>query len=125
MDWRALATGDDRLAIGWFFDTLSGDQRAGLNVWTVLAVLAATEGVRMAVFFGAVNVWDYNWNLLQMLMHSNMLAWIVEGAGAVEAHGTLASCCVTARRCVPSGAMPAKRPHRTRRGRFLSSSAAA
>lgn len=66
----------------WFFDALTGDGPAGMNVWSVIALLAATEGVRIVVFFFAAVVWTFNWHILMAVQRANMLAWIVRGPGA-------------------------------------------
>lgn len=74
-----LATG---LATRAFFDRLSGDVPAGFGIWTLLALLVATEGVRSAVFVGAATLWRASWTTMESLLRRNMLAALLLGAGA-------------------------------------------
>src|SRR5688572_23599759 len=79
------------LAIGYtislFFRTLTGDAPAGINVWTVIAMLAGLEVTRAVVHFNASYWWNKWWLIGMTLMRANMLAWIVRGVGV----GTLPS----------------------------------
>src|SRR5688500_9822771 len=74
-------------AISLFFRTLTDDAPAGLNVWTVIAMLAGIEVTRAVVHFNASYWWNKWWLIGMTLMRANMLAWIVRGVGV----GTLPS----------------------------------
>lgn len=69
------------LVTGFFFDALSGHAPLGLNAWSALALLVVTEAVRVAVHFGAVVVWMFNWQILEAVLRTNMLDWVVRGPG--------------------------------------------
>ena len=70
------------LATGFFFDALDNNSTFDLNVATVVALLVAIEVTRMVCFFGAAVIWTYNWHVLETVLRTNMLEWIVEGRGA-------------------------------------------
>jgi ATP-binding cassette, subfamily B, bacterial len=76
------------LVTGLFFDALSGGAVAGLNAWTALALLVAVAAMQTAVFFGAAVVWTYYWQILEMVLRTNMLDWIVRGPGARRLPGS-------------------------------------
>jgi ATP-binding cassette, subfamily B, bacterial len=63
------------------FDTLTGSQPATLSVWTLLALLVASEGLRIAVLYLALFFWFIFWFTAQALMRANVLRWIVQGPG--------------------------------------------
>src|SRR5215213_6435329 len=46
------------------------------------ALLVATEGARIAVFYGAAVVWNASWNVMQTLVRVNLLRWLLTGKGA-------------------------------------------
>ena len=70
------------LATGYFSDGLDNNASFGLNVVSVIVLLVTIEVTRMVCFFGAAVVWTYNWQVLEAVLRTNMLGWIVEGGGA-------------------------------------------
>jgi ABC-type multidrug transport system fused ATPase/permease subunit len=74
-------------AISLFFRALTGEAPAGINAWTVIAMLAGVEVTRAVVHFNASYWWNKWWLIGMTLMRANMLAWIVRGVGV----GTLPS----------------------------------
>lgn len=70
------------LVVRSFFDSLSHSAAAGLDATTLLALLVGVEGTRLVVFFFAAVVWTGYWELVQLLVRSNLLAWLVSGPGA-------------------------------------------
>jgi ABC-type multidrug transport system fused ATPase/permease subunit len=74
-------------AISLFFRALTGEAPAGINAWTVIAMLAGIEITRAVVHFNASYWWNKWWLIGMTLMRANMLAWIVRGIGV----GTLPS----------------------------------
>ncbi len=75
------------LATGLFFDALDNHAAFDINVGTVIAVLVAIEVTRMVCFFGAAVVWTYNWQILEAVLRTNMLQWVVEGEGVKQLPG--------------------------------------
>lgn len=69
------------LVVGLIFDALSGGAPLGLNVWSILALLVVAEAVRVAVFYAAIVVWLYYWQVIAAVLRTNMLDWIVRGPG--------------------------------------------
>jgi ATP-binding cassette subfamily B protein len=73
------------LLYGWlsklFFDALSGEAPAGVNAWTVVALLAASGLVNMAIFRGATAVTSDLWLSVKALMRKNVLGWLLESPG--------------------------------------------
>ncbi|HEY0738304.1 MAG TPA: ABC transporter ATP-binding protein [Herpetosiphonaceae bacterium] len=63
------------------FNTLTGDAPATLGVWTLLALLVASEGLRILVFYLAMFFWMIFWFTAQALMRGNVMRWIVQGPG--------------------------------------------
>src|SRR5262245_65723600 len=49
------------LLIGVFFDTLSGNAQAGLSIWTILALFAATQVVRLVVLYTGIMAFSRFW----------------------------------------------------------------
>jgi ABC-type multidrug transport system fused ATPase/permease subunit len=70
------------LFIGMFFDALSGQQAAGVNVWTALGLLAASQLARAAVLYWGLFSWSDFWYTIEALLRRNMLGWLVQGPGA-------------------------------------------
>ncbi len=70
------------LFTGIFFDALSGRQDAGLNVWTALGLLAASQLARAAVLYWGLLSWSDFWYTIEALLRRNMLGWLVQGPGA-------------------------------------------
>lgn len=64
------------------FNTLTGDAPATLGVWTLLALLIGSEGLRVLVFFLALVFWFTFWFAAQVLMRGNVMRWIVQGPGS-------------------------------------------
>lgn len=69
------------IVVGLIFDALSGGAPLGLNVWSILALLVVAEAVRVAVFYAAIVVWLYYWQVIAAVLRTNMLDWIVRGPG--------------------------------------------
>ncbi|MBA3826614.1 MAG: ABC transporter ATP-binding protein [Ktedonobacterales bacterium] len=69
------------LIVGAYFDALTRHGTAGLNVWTVIALLVATTLVRVVLFAGAQVIWIAFWYTMEALIRRNMLAWLMEGPG--------------------------------------------
>jgi ABC-type multidrug transport system fused ATPase/permease subunit len=65
-----------------FFDALSGNAPAGWTVWTAVALMVATELVRMTSFYSGFWVWFNLEGAIQTVLRKNMLAHILEGPGA-------------------------------------------
>lgn len=70
------------LISGALFDTLTGSAPAQIGLWGLLALLVASEGLRIAFFFGGVWVWVSFWILTEAMLRANMLRWIVRGPGS-------------------------------------------
>lgn len=64
-----------------FFDTLTGSAPATFGIWTLVALLLATEGARVLAFLGAMFVYITFWLFAEALLRRNMLAWLVQGPG--------------------------------------------
>ncbi|HUS15098.1 MAG TPA: ABC transporter ATP-binding protein [Chloroflexia bacterium] len=64
-----------------FFDALSGHAPAGLGVWSLIALLAAAEAVRLTTVFTGFRVWMTFWFMAEALLRQNMLRRILQGAG--------------------------------------------
>ena len=73
-----IATG---LIIKAFFDGLSGDAPVVVGVWGLLALLLATEGTRIAMFYGSLGLWITFANGSEALLRANLLDWLVRGPG--------------------------------------------
>jgi ATP-binding cassette subfamily B protein len=63
------------------FDTLSGHARAGLNIWTLIALRVAVEVARFSLLY--ITGWQLNVFRLraETLMKGNMMRWLVAGPG--------------------------------------------
>src|SRR5438067_8774788 len=70
------------LLIGLFFDTLSGSAQAGWSIWTILALIAATQFVRVGTLYIAIISWSGFWFTIEALLRANMLSWLVGGRGS-------------------------------------------
>jgi ATP-binding cassette subfamily B protein len=70
------------LLIGVFFDTLSGNAQAGWSIWTVIALIAATQVVRVMVLYAGITAFSSFWFTTEALLRRNMLAWLVRGRGS-------------------------------------------
>jgi len=80
-----LATG---LLVRAAFDALSGHAPIGLNVWTLVALIAGAEVARLAVIFSTVRFGAAFHLGLASLMRGAMLNWLVSGPGARPAVGS-------------------------------------
>lgn len=69
------------LVMRLFFDALSGQAAAGLNLWTILTLLLVSEAALVGVRYAAAVVWTAAYLILMALPRVNMLAWIVGGPG--------------------------------------------
>src|SRR5207237_6003928 len=76
------------LLTGAFFDALSGKERAGLSVWTIIVLLAGVQVSRMGVLYAAIVKWSDFWFTMEALLRQNMLKWLVEGPGARVRRGS-------------------------------------
>jgi ABC-type multidrug transport system fused ATPase/permease subunit len=65
-----------------FFDALSGGSAVGLNIWTVLATMAAVQLGRVVVFSFGVDTFIDLWFTNECLLRRNMLNWLVCGPGS-------------------------------------------
>jgi ABC-type multidrug transport system fused ATPase/permease subunit len=64
-----------------FFDALTGQAPGGLNAWSVVALLAGTELLRISTLFAGIVVWVIAWYAYQLLMRHNLLARILATRG--------------------------------------------
>ena len=64
-----------------FFDTLSGDAPAQFGVWSLLGLLAATEGLRMIVWVVFWLMYLTLWFSLEALLRRNLFGWLMQGTG--------------------------------------------
>ena len=69
------------------FDALSGRSPAGLNVWTLVALMAAAEAARLVVIVSTVRFGQAFHLGLAALMRGAMLSWLVSGPGSRAAVG--------------------------------------
>jgi ATP-binding cassette subfamily B protein len=69
------------LAVRAFLDTLSGQAQAGLNAWTLLALLVAAQVARLLSFTAGIDQFVQLWFNGMTLMRKNMLRWLVCGKG--------------------------------------------
>ncbi len=60
-----------------FFDALTGHTGSGPNVWTILALLAGAEMLRVGSLFIGIYVWLGLWFTLEALLRRNLLARIL------------------------------------------------
>jgi ATP-binding cassette, subfamily B, bacterial len=70
------------LIIRWFFDTLSGASPAGLNEWSLMALLLATTVARAAALVAAGLTEQTVVQIAQALMRHNLLARVLTHPGA-------------------------------------------
>ncbi len=70
------------LAVRAFFDAVSGQAPAGLNAWTLLALLAASQLARVVIFSFGVETFIDQWIKFEFLLRRNMLNCLVNGPGA-------------------------------------------
>ncbi len=62
------------LVLRAIFDSLSGSMPAGLNSYSLIAVLAGVEAARWAIFFVAWVTWLRMWEWMSALLRANMLS---------------------------------------------------
>ncbi|HYO25217.1 MAG TPA: hypothetical protein VEQ85_09720, partial [Lacipirellulaceae bacterium] len=74
------------LATRAFFDALSGDADAGLNVWSAIALLVAVQLVEVFAGPALGNPWSPLQQKSQVLLQRNLFAGILRGYGR---HGLL------------------------------------
>jgi len=60
-----------------FFDALTGHAGSGPNSWTVLALLAGAELLRVSLLFIGIYVWLGLWFTLEALLRRNLLARVL------------------------------------------------
>ncbi len=65
-----------------FFTALTGDTPARFDVPTLIALLVATEGMRLITFAYGIRVWFMLWQTLKTLLRKNLFEWIMQGPGA-------------------------------------------
>lgn len=63
------------------FNTLSGKDSIGFDVWTILALVVGVSLARVSIMAGGVWTWSTLFFTLGSLMRRNMLAWLVDGPG--------------------------------------------
>lgn len=63
------------------FDSLSATAPAGLDTWTLLALMVATMATRLTLMVFGVRAWATTFFTFGSLLRRNLLAWIVTGAG--------------------------------------------
>jgi len=63
------------------FDAIGGASPAGLDVASLIALVVAVEGMRLAVFVGAFVVWSRWWARAHTLLRTNLLAAQVASGG--------------------------------------------
>jgi ATP-binding cassette subfamily B protein len=63
------------------FDSLSGNEPAGLNAYSLIAILAGLEAARWSIFFGAWVGWFRVWEWMSALVRANMLSGALFDAG--------------------------------------------
>ncbi len=71
-----------------FFDALSGAARAGLNVWTLIALLLLTTAGRIAVVLGGYLTSVVHGFTISGLLRRNLLARVLERPGARAVPGS-------------------------------------
>jgi ATP-binding cassette, subfamily B, bacterial len=69
------------LATKAVFDALSGHAPADLSLPALIALLLASDALHVAIFVGAVWVWNTYWLEMGALLRKNLLAWMVTGPG--------------------------------------------
>ncbi len=74
-----VATG---LIMRAFFDALSGSQRAGLGIWTLVAFMVVAGLAQMGGMYGGMSHWSKFWYTGEALLRNNMMRWLVQGKGA-------------------------------------------
>ncbi len=65
-----------------FFDSLSGGQEAGLNVWTVVALIGLVYAARLGAFTIGLRRFISYWYAIQALVRRNLLNWTLTGPGS-------------------------------------------
>lgn len=68
------------------FDSLSGQAEAGLNVWTLLALLGLVYLARLGAFAGSFRNFVRYWFTIQALLRRNLMQWSLEGPGSHPLH---------------------------------------
>lgn len=63
------------------FNTLAGESGIGLNIWTLVALLAGVAMARVSIMFGGVWAWSTLYLSIGALLRRNMLDWLVNGPG--------------------------------------------
>ncbi len=63
------------------FNTLAGESGIGLNIWTLVALLAGVAMARVSIMFGGVWAWSTLYLSVGALLRRNMLDWLVNGPG--------------------------------------------
>ncbi len=76
------------LLVGMFFDALSGQAGAGLNAWTLIALIAGAQLARVGVLYVALVSWSDFWFTIEALLRRNMFGWLVSGPGSRRLPGS-------------------------------------
>jgi ATP-binding cassette, subfamily B, bacterial len=63
------------------FDALSGEAPAGLDVWSVIALLAVFNLARMGTFSLGFWSWTTYWLTMEALLRRNLLDWLMRAPG--------------------------------------------
>jgi ATP-binding cassette subfamily B protein len=69
------------LVLRAIFDALSSSEPAGLNAYSLIAILAGLEAARWSIFFGAWVSWLRVWEWMSALLRANMLAGALFDSG--------------------------------------------
>ena len=69
------------LTVREIFDTMTGDARTSLGVWTLCAVLAGMVAFQMAVYVGSVTLQFANQFMIGALLRRNVLAHLMDLSG--------------------------------------------
>ena len=72
------------LVLREIFDALSGNEPAGANAYSLIAVLAGVEAVRWSIFFAAWVSWLRMWEWMSALVRANMLSGALFDRGAAS-----------------------------------------
>ncbi|MCW5851213.1 MAG: ABC transporter ATP-binding protein [Anaerolineae bacterium] len=65
-----------------FFDTLTGNEPVGLNVWTILGLMIGIEAARGGLFMACVALFNTFWQTGEALLRRNLLGWLLQGPGS-------------------------------------------
>ncbi|MBS1912903.1 MAG: ABC transporter ATP-binding protein [Bacteroidetes bacterium] len=64
------------------FNTLSGNATTGINVWTLLVLIAAVAAARISIMAYGVRQWSTYYFEASAVLRRNLLRWLVSGYGS-------------------------------------------